>query len=136
MTVYNVVIVYNPGRDKALMCLRAKEPYLGLYNLPGGKVEPGESGLDAAYRELFEETGITGEDISLTFLMEFVYPLADCRVEAYTGRLKRDVALREEAHRLFWHEVTRDFFDMGVYAGEGNIGHMLEQVKLYWDILK
>jgi 8-oxo-dGTP diphosphatase len=135
MKIYNLNIVYNPERDKVLMCLRANEPYLGLYNLPGGKVEPGESGLDAAYRELFEETGITGEDINLTFLMEFVYPLNDCRIEVYVGGLERDVVLREEAHRLFWHETSRDFFDVKTYAGEGNIGHMLEQVKPNMEVL-
>lgn len=113
------------------MCLRSKDPYKGLFNLPGGKVEDGETGLQAAYRELREETGITDGDITLTHLMDFSYPLSDCAVEAYIGRLTRDTELIEEAHRLFWHNTGENFFDMGKYAGEGNIGHMLEQVKIY-----
>jgi len=36
------------------------------WNLPGGKVEPGEGPLEAALRELIEETGLSSE--SLQFL--------------------------------------------------------------------
>ena len=32
---------------------------------------------------------------------------------------------------LLWVELTEDFFDMKKYAGEGNIGHMLEILKLH-----
>ncbi|GEM_PF-2165099 len=41
----NVIIVYNQCEDRILMCLRSKEPYKGLYNLVGGKVEAGEGNI-------------------------------------------------------------------------------------------
>ena len=68
MKGYNVIVVFNKEADKMLMCKRIKEPYKGLSNFVGGKIEAGEDGMDAAYRELFEETSIVREDIKLRTL--------------------------------------------------------------------
>ena len=127
----NVIIVYNQGEDKILMCLRSKDPYKGLYNLVGGKIEQGEEGLESAYRELEEETGITEEDIILTHLMDFEYHMSDIELQVYAGRLNKELVVIEEANKLYWVNADEDFFDMNKYAGEGNIGHMVEQVKIY-----
>ena len=130
MQGYNLVAVFSKNADKWLMCRRRKEPYLGLSNLVGGKIEPGEDSLVAAYRELWEETGITREDITLRHLMDFSYPLDDCYVEVYVGRLRRSVAVRGEENELYWSDLNRNFFDSSQYAGEGNIGHILEHIQL------
>lgn len=42
MRKLNLIVVFNKNLDKALFCIRAKEPYKGLYNFVGGKVEEGE----------------------------------------------------------------------------------------------
>ena len=65
MKRYNLIAVFNRTADQWLMCKRKKPPYMDLANLVGGKVELNESEIDAAYRELEEETAITKEDISL-----------------------------------------------------------------------
>ncbi|UQZ85804.1 hypothetical protein SK3146_05093 [Paenibacillus konkukensis] len=135
MQGYNVIMIYNKDMDRLLMCKRLKEPYLGLSNLVGGKIEPGEPGPEAAYRELREETGISAEDVSLRHLMDFTYYLQDCYVEVYVGKLKRDVIVSGDENELYWSDLERDFFDMALYAGEGNIGHMIEQVKMSREIL-
>lgn len=35
-----------------------------------------------------------------------------------------------EENDLIWFSINENFFDMTRFAGKGNIGHMLEQVKL------
>lgn len=133
MQGYNLVAVFSPDGEKMLMCRRIKDPYKGLINFVGGKIEAGENGIDAAYRELFEETGIMREDITLVHLMDFTYPLDPCYVEVYAGQLKRDVSVKDEENPLFWSGLDCDFFDMRQYAGEGNIGHIMEHIKLNSD---
>lgn len=131
MQGYNVLMIYNKEMDKLLMCKRLKEPYKGLSNLVGGKIENGETGIEAAYRELFEETNISKEDTRLHHLMDFKYYFSDCYVEVYVGKLKREVSVSGDENILYWSDLDKNFFDTSLYAGEGNIGHMIEQVNYY-----
>lgn len=124
-------MVYNEKRDKLLFCKRIKEPYKGLYNFVGGKINPEEDGFAAAYRELYEETGISEKEIELNHMMDFTYYNQDCYVEVYVGYLRREVELKVEIHPLYWLELNEDFFNTRRFAGEGNIGHMVEQVVQY-----
>ncbi len=125
-------MVYHKERDKILFCKRMNDPYKGKYNLVGGKIEAGEEGFTAAYRELHEETGIAKEDIVLHRMMDFTYYNQDCYVEVYVGILKQDVTLKEEKHPLCWLTISEeDFFSLDRFAGEGNIGHMIQQVTDY-----
>jgi 8-oxo-dGTP diphosphatase len=132
MQGYNVIWVFNLTADRALFCKRRKEPYKGLYNLVGGKIEPNEDGLTAAYRELHEETGII--DIELVHVMDFTYFLRDaCRVEVYFGKLSADTDVGGDEKELVWLDLGEDFFDMSRFAGEGNIGHIYEIIKQNFD---
>lgn len=131
MQGYNLIAVFSKDLSRMLMCKRLKEPYLGLNNMVGGKIEAGENSEAAAYRELYEETGITRENIRLTHLMDFTYYLDNCYVEVYVGRLNADVQVKGEENTLFWSGFEHNFFDMNEYAGEGNIGHIMEHIKLF-----
>ena len=50
-------IVFNMA-GYVLMIKRNKEPALGLWSIPGGRQEAGESLKEACRREVFEETGL------------------------------------------------------------------------------
>ena len=135
MKKYNVILVYNENKDKILMCRHEKEPDKGKYNLVGGKIEAGEKELDAAYRELKEETGIDKNNIDLKHIMNFNYKLSDIELEFFAGKLNKDVEVVEEVNKLYWIDAKENFFDLEKFAGEGNIGHMLMQLKLNEDLL-
>lgn len=117
------------------MCYRSKEPYRNLYNLVGGKVEENETEEEAAYRELEEETGITKQDIILSHLMDFQYEMSNIELQVYVGKLNKEKILVEEMNHLQWMSINENFYDMTKYAGEGNIYHILENVKIYRDHL-
>ena len=88
MQGYNCIMIYSPDKSRLLFCKRLKEPYEGKFNLVGGKIEPGEDHFDAAYRELFEETGISRSDVTLSHMMDFTYYNQHCIVcrRAQRGR--------------------------------------------------
>lgn len=132
---FNVIATFDSTGDHILMCKRRKNPYKGLYNLVGGKIENGEDGLNAAYREVEEETGISKNDIILTHLMDFTYYLANIKVEVYAGRLNKEIAVCGDENELEWIELEQNFFDSSRFAGEGNIGHIMEHISLSKDIL-
>lgn len=130
----NVIAVLNTSKDKILMCKRRNNPYQGLLNLVGGKIEPNEDSFHAAYRELFEETSITENDTQLIYLMDFNYHLYDIRLEVYFGVLENNISVFGDENELVWIDLNEDFFDMNRFAGKGNIGHIMAYVKSYYHI--
>lgn len=121
----NIVIVFNQDESKVLMCHRQKNPYKGLYNFVGGKQKDNESDMEGAYRELYEETGISQSDIELSYLYKTQYFIEKIELQVFFGTLNKDVQLKEEAHPLLWMDLEQDFSDVNKFAGEGNIKHML-----------
>ena len=125
----NVVMVFSQDGKRILFCRRRKEPFQGKFNMPGGHIEAGESDEAAAYRELEEDTGISRDSVSLLRVMDFLYYAEDMELQVWAGQLKREVSLREEENPLFWLSAEEDFFDSGRFAGNGNIGHILREVR-------
>ena len=130
MKQYNVIVIFDKAMTKTLMCKRTKEPYMGMYNLVGGKIEKENDGLNEAYRELIEETNISKNDVELKHFMNIEYISFNKSLEVYYGILIKDVELVEEVNKLEWVDINDNFFDMTKYAGEGNIGHIIEEIKI------
>jgi ADP-ribose pyrophosphatase YjhB (NUDIX family) len=53
--------VIKDERGRLLLIKRGHEPGIGLWSLPGGRVEPGETDAEALVREMREETGLVVE---------------------------------------------------------------------------
>ena len=68
---FATVLVINDNSE-VLLLLRSKGTSFGngLYSLPGGKIEPGETACQAAQREVQEEVGITVDQLTLVHVVD------------------------------------------------------------------
>lgn len=100
------VAVVREGR--VLVAARGKEPMRGVYTLPGGLVELGESLADTALRELAEEVGVTAAMIG---------PLRPVEI------VERDEAGRVRGHFVIQAHAARWL------SGEGETGPEAQDVR-------
>ena len=68
---------------KVLVVRRARNPALGIYTLPGGGVETGETLMQAVTREVREETSMDIEPVALAGHREAIVRDAQGRVERH-----------------------------------------------------
>jgi ADP-ribose pyrophosphatase YjhB (NUDIX family) len=67
----SVAVFRADGR--VLLATRTREPARGLWSLPGGKVEAGETLEEAALRELREEVGVIGRIVAFNRHVELIH---------------------------------------------------------------
>ena len=108
--------------EEVLLIRRGTPPRMGEWSLPGGRIEPGERAVDAALRELLEETGIEARILGLIDVVDGIFPEAGRHyvlidyVAEWTGGepvagddaaeavfVSRDVAIA----RVAWSETRR-----------------------------
>jgi 8-oxo-dGTP diphosphatase len=101
-------IVFDPN-SRLLVVRRRHAPAAGLWSLPGGRVEPGESLVAAVEREVLEETGMrvrVGEVVGSVKIPAghgVVYDVTDFRATV-TGETRTPTA-GDDATQVAW--VTR-----------------------------
>ncbi len=67
-----IVVKGDGDETSVLLVKRANPPFRGMWSLPGGHLEPGEPVLEAAARELKEETGIEAEPLGVAHIHELL----------------------------------------------------------------
>ena len=75
------IILVN-HRYEILLLQRSGSVGHGMWALPGGHVDPNEGPLEAAYRELKEETGITGVNLKLFDVRKNLYDTESWRIKS------------------------------------------------------
>lgn len=109
--VQAVGAVVHDGAGRLLLVLRGREPAAGLWSIPGGKVEPGESREAALRREVREETGLDVEVLAPVGVVE--RPTADggvFEIHDYTARLLSDAddaVAADDADAVGWFTPTQ-----------------------------
>src|SRR5262249_29288713 len=95
--------------SKVLIVRRARPPAAGLYTLPGGGVEVGETLKEAVVREVREETALVIEPVALAGYREAIAREGDGRVERHfvilpfaAGWIAGEPALSEELSEAMW----------------------------------
>jgi ADP-ribose pyrophosphatase YjhB (NUDIX family) len=78
--MFMVVVVLVREGDRILLVQEAKARVAGTWNLPGGRVEPGESLADAAVREVREEAGVDVQLTGLFFVDQVLGDSGDSRM--------------------------------------------------------
>jgi 8-oxo-dGTP diphosphatase len=79
--------------------------YAGYWEFPGGKVEPGETPLQALIRELHEELGIDVTAAYPWLIREFDYEHADVRLHFFRVRGWRGELHGREAQAFAWQRI-------------------------------
>lgn len=110
--------VVTDGHGRLLLIRRGHAPGAGLWSLPGGRVEPGESDAAAVAREMREETGL---DVTVGRLLgtvrlpgdrDDVFDVRDYLVSVTGGSL----AAGDDAAEARWVSV-RDIAALPLTAG-------------------
>lgn len=100
------------GHEYVLLIRRLYAPYAGCWALPGGHIDPGETELCAARRELAEETRLHLAGSSLVHVDTYDTPGRDPRgpyvTTAYAARLDHvpDVSPADDAAAARWFPVA------------------------------
>ena len=94
--------------DQILLVRRAREPAKGVYTLPGGRVEFGETLVEAITREVREETSLTIDVVGLSGWREVLPDAASCVsghfvILSFASRwVSGDVVLNDELDDARW----------------------------------
>ncbi len=83
--------------QRVLLIQRSKQPYKGLWSLPGGKVESCETFVEAIQRELLEETGLIVPEPLFVHTIKFSSPRHCLHVFTAKADIDRAQALDDAA---------------------------------------
>ncbi len=78
------VALIDPNRRVLLQRRRADRHHGGLWEFPGGKLEPGESAVAGVLREIWEELGLQLEEPDLQWLARAEDPAERVVIALYT----------------------------------------------------
>ncbi len=107
-------VILNSARDQVLLSWRLPRLHQGgLWEYPGGKIEPGESPESALARELVEELGIKVTEQSLLSVVSHDYGDKTVELHFYVVTHFEGVPIGQEGQPVQWCPVLelaeRDF---------------------------
>jgi 8-oxo-dGTP diphosphatase len=105
----SAVALVDPDGRVLLAQRPAGKPMAGLWEFPGGKVNPGETPETALIRELAEELGIdvVASCLAPLTFASFTYPEFHLLMPLYVCRKWSGIPMAREGQRLAWVRPAR-----------------------------
>src|SRR5512139_2173763 len=100
--------------------------------LPAGKIDPGESIIDTARRELLEETGYVASDWEYIGVMHPCIGYSDERIEIFTARGLHLAGARQLDHNEFLEVVELSPDEARCAVWDGRITDSKTIAALFW----
>jgi 8-oxo-dGTP diphosphatase len=116
MSCVDLVVLVDTGKNyKVLSIKRGRPPFVGMWANPGGNIDEGEKPLDAAVRELEEETELVIPANQFTYVGAFDKPYRDprnknCVSHAFVVVLDEIPVVKagDDATECTWNDVSYD----------------------------
>ncbi|MFH0344454.1 MAG: Nudix family hydrolase [Chromatiales bacterium] len=101
-----VGVIVNKRGEVLVSKRRATAFHSGLWEFPGGKVEPGERVTQALERELFEELGITIVSYRPLIQIQHTYQDRDVCLDCWRVEQWRGIAHGREGQAIIWSSTA------------------------------
>lgn len=135
---YTVCFLYTGNGEKVLLQKKNKTQYAGRLNGVGGKIEPGETPLEGARREIMEETGANIHD--LIWLGTLILPKdrglpagqdnVDCELNFFAGTVEDTKMVSQqpgETEPLLWLLTRQVIGGHADTAGDGDVEYFVSK---------
>lgn len=134
MKRYVLVLLFNEDMSKILLMKRKKNPYIGLYNGIGGKIDGSESVFECCLRETIEEINVNLDNPKL--LVTCTYPESNELHKNSNIELNVMYDITEESEFVENEEGTFEWLPVDFVldtnnkciAGYGNVGLFTREI--------
>jgi len=92
-------------KDNSVICTQYKLENVGFYDIPGGKIETGETPEVAAIREFYEETGMKISDLEKIGFIVIEYPDRIYNIEVFIAKTYEGVPKSFCENDSFWINI-------------------------------
>lgn len=112
------IIILRNKNGEVFLHQKQKQPFVNTYHLPAGKIHENESVMSAAYRELYEKTGLESIELGYHTTVHVRIHQDGELVSEYIGFIYQGVTEREIEHGLWINRSQNHKIRLAPSVGE------------------